>query len=71
MIGINMKPNILVHYQKGEHIQKYRRVTPPLPTYNPSRCPPTPNIQPLPCPPPPPIFYFYSICTKQESFIPL
>ena len=64
-----MKPNIPVHYQKGEHITE--------------RYPPTPNIQPPPAcsplPPPPPkyifhILHFYFICTKivlQEKIIPL
>ena len=33
MIGIKMKPNIPVHYQKGDTLQKGN---PPLPTYNPS-----------------------------------
>ena len=32
MIGIKMKPNIPVHYQKGNTLQKG---SPPLPTYNP------------------------------------
>ena len=32
MIGIKMKPNIPVHYQKGNTLQKGN---PPLPTYNP------------------------------------
>ena len=41
MIGIKMKPNIPVHYQKGNTLQKGN---PPLPTYNPlSLCPP-PNF---------------------------
>ena len=34
MIGIKMKPNIPVHYQKGEHITE--------------GLPPIPNIQPPP-----------------------
>ena len=32
MIGIKMKPNIPVHYQKGNTLQKGN---PPLPSYNP------------------------------------
>ena len=32
MIGIKMKPNIPVRYQKGNTLQKGN---PPLPTYNP------------------------------------
>ena len=58
MIGIEMKPNIPVHYQKGNTLQKGN---PPLPTYN-----------PLPQAPPP--IFFYSICTRivlQEKIIPL
>ena len=64
MIGIKMKPNIPVHYQKGSTLQKGN---PPLPTYN-----------PLPLPPPKfffiLIFNFYFISTKivlQEKIIPL
>ena len=59
MIGINMKPNIPVHYQKGEHITEGQ---------------PTPHFLPLPpkiCFIF--IFYFYFICTKivlQEKIIP-
>ena len=58
MIGIKMKPNIVipVHYQKGDTLQKGN---PPLPTYN--------------TPPPPIYFYFYFICTKivlQEKILP-
>ena len=37
MIGIKMKPNIPVHYQKGNTLQKGN---PPLPTYNPLLLPP-------------------------------
>ena len=48
MIGIKMKPNIPVHYQKGKHITHYRRVAPPLPTYKPTALSPPP--------PPPPQF---------------
>ena len=64
MIGIKMKPNIPVHYQKGVHITE--------------GYPPTPNIQPPPAASPPNlliffILYFYFICTKivlQEKIMP-
>ena len=55
MIGIKMKPNIPVHYQKGNTSQKGT---------------PTPNIQPPPAAPPPPppqffcIFVFISYALK-------
>ena len=59
MIGIKMKPNIPVHYQKGNTLQKgdSQLTTPP---------PPPPHFLF--------IFYFYFICTKivlQENIIPL
>ena len=40
MIGIKMKPNIPVHYQKGNTLQKGN---PPLPTNNPFLLPPPPK----------------------------
>ena len=51
-----MKPNIPVHYQKGEHITEGS-----LPTYN-----------PLPLPPPPKfLFYFiWTTIVLQEKIIP-
>jgi hypothetical protein len=64
MIGIKMKPNIPVHYQKGNTLQKGNL---PLPTYNPLPLPPSPKNILF-------IFYFYFICTKivlQEKIIPL
>ena len=65
MIGIKMKPNTPVHYQKGEH--KTEGEHPPFPTYNPLPLPPLPQIFIF-------IFYLYFICTKivlQEKIIPL
>ena len=41
MIGIKMKPNIPVYYQKGNTLQKGN---PPLPTYNPLPLPPPPKF---------------------------
>ena len=60
-----MKPNIPVHYQKGEHITE--RVTPHSQHTTPSRCLPPIYLIFF-------ILYFYFICTKivlQEKIIPL